>query len=342
MKKIGSMIAMLAAIGALMTGCGQKTTGAIQQEGNEELLQVYTSFYPLYDFAKKVGGDKVNVVNLVPTGVEPHDYEPSARNVASLEEADVFVYNGAGLETWVDKVLATLETEDLLVVEATQNIDLLTGHVHSHEEADHDHEEAHDEADHNHEEAHEEADHDHEAHHDHEGGTDPHVWTSIRNAKVEMENIKNAFVEADPENKAYYEANYERYAKEFDALDQQFTVTLSQFENRDIIVAHEAFAYLCQDYELNQVGIEGINADSEPNPERMAEIIEFAKTKEIKVIFFEELVSPKVAEAIAKEIGAQTMVLNPIEGLTEEQLDAGEDYLSVMAQNLEALKVALQ
>ena len=157
-----------------------------------------------------------------------------------------------------------------------------------------------------------------------------------------MENIKNAFVEADPANKDYYEANYEKYAAEFDALDKQFTETLSQFENRDIIVAHEAFGYLCDAYGLNQVAIEGLNSDSEPDPARMKEIVEFAKEKDIKVIFFEELVSPKVAETIAKEIGAETMVLNPIEGLTEEQLEAGEDYLSVMAQNLEALKVALQ
>ena len=337
MKKLGAMMLAMVTAGAMMTGCGTKATS--QPETVEDGLQVYTSFYPLYDFAKKVGGDKVNVVNLVPTGVEPHDYEPSARNIAGLEEADVFIYNGAGMESWVDKVLATLESTDLVVVEASDNIELLEGHTHSHdEEEDHVHE-----AEETH--THEEEDHAHETEeaHDHdEEGVDPHVWTSIRNAKIEMENIKNAFVEADPANKDYYEANYEKYAAEFDALDKQFTETLSQFENRDIIVAHEAFGYLCDAYGLNQVAIEGLNSDSEPDPARMKEIVEFAKEKDIKVIFFEELVSPKVAETIAKEIGAETMVLNPIEGLTEEQLEAGEDYLSVMAQNLEALKVALQ
>lgn len=339
MKKLGTILVAMMTAGVMMTGCGQTTTTTTTTtEGKEDCLQVYTSFYPLYDFATKVGGDKVNVVNLVPTGVEPHDYEPSARNIAALEEADVFIYNGLGMESWVDKVLATLETQDLVVVEAAENIELLTGHTHSHEheEGEGHSEEAHAEESHEHDEAHVEEEHEHEE------GVDPHVWTSIQNAKIEMENIKNAFVEADPENKDYYEANYATYAAQFDALDKEFADTLSQFENRDIIVAHEAFGYLCDAYDLNQVGIEGLNSESEPDPARMKEIVEFAKEKEIKVIFFEELVSPKVAETIAKEIGAQTMVLNPIEGLTQEQLDAGEDYLSVMKQNLEALKIALQ
>lgn len=349
MKKLGCLMMALLTAGALMTGCGQSkapteggeagdataeataqiaandeaaaATETAQDEESQGQLEVYTSFYPLYDFATKVGGDKVKVVNLVPAGVEPHDYEPSAKEVAALENADVFIYNGAGMESWTDKVLASLQNKDLKVVEASQNIDLLKGHAHEHEE----------------EGEHEEAEEEHD-----ENGFDPHVWISIKNAKVEMENIKNALEEADPDHKDYYEANYIEYAKKFDALDEKYKETLTPFENRDIIVAHEAFAYLCKDYDLNQVGIEGISADSEPDPARMAEIVDFAKEHQMKVIFFEELVSPKVAKAIAKEVGAEAMVLNPLEGLTEEQISAGEDYLSVMEQNLEALTKALQ
>lgn len=323
------MMALLTT-GALMTGCGQskpqgtEVEATSQIENAEDKLEVYTSFYPLYDFATKVGGDKVKVVNLVPAGVEPHDYEPSAKEVASLEKADVFIYNGAGMESWTDKVLAALQNQDLKVVEASQNIEFIEGHVHDHEEEEHE----------------EHKEDEHEEHEEH--GLDPHVWISIKNAKIEMENIKNALVEADPENKDYYEANYASYAEKFDALDQEFKETLAPFENRDIIVAHEAFGYLCKDYDLNQVGIEGISADSEPDPARMAEIVDFAKEHQMKVIFFEELVSPKVAKMVAKEVGAEAMVLNPLEGLTEEQLSAGEDYLSVMKQNLEALTKALQ
>ena len=130
-RKLGSILLAMAVGTGLMTGC----TGLDNQvENQEDKLQVYTSIYPLYDFATKVGGDKVNVVNLVPAGIEPHDYEPSARNIAQLEGADVFVYNGAGMESWVDKVLATLENTDLLVVEAVENTHLIEGHSHIHEE----------------------------------------------------------------------------------------------------------------------------------------------------------------------------------------------------------------
>jgi len=160
--------------------------------------------------------------------------------------------------------------------------------------------------------------------------------------KGKWKRIKNAFSQADPENKDYYEANFSKYAAEFDALDSEFKDTLSAFKNRDIIVAHQAFGYLCADYGLNQVAIEGLSADSEPDPARMAEIIRFAKEHDVKVIFFEELVSPKVAETIASAIGAETDVLNPIEGLSDEQLKSGDDYFSVMRQNLAALKAALE
>ena len=112
--------------------------------------------------------------------------------------------------------------------------------------------------------------------------------------------------------------------------------------NKDIIVAHKAFGYLCKAYGLNQIAIEGLMPDSEPDPARMEEIIQLAKKKKINTIFFEELVSPKVANTIAKEIGAKTEVLNPLEGLSEEQVDAGEDYFSVMRTNLKQIKNALE
>jgi len=145
-------------------------------------------------------------------------------------------------------------------------------------------------------------------------------------------------VQADPDNRDYYEANYAKYAADLDALDKEFRDTLSGLEKKDVIVSHEAFGYLCAAYGLNQVGIEGLSPDSEPDPARMAEITEFAKDHDVKVIFFEELVSSKVSETIADAIGAETAVLNPIEGLSDEQ----HDYFTVMRQNLQALKTALQ
>ena len=170
---------------------------------------------------------------------------------------------------------------------------------------------------------------------------DPHVWLAPENAKKEMENIKEALVSADPDHQEYYEKNYQTYAKKLDDLDAEYQEKLSDVKTRDVIAAHQAFGYLCQAYGLNQIGIEGLSADSEPDAPRMKEIVDFAKEHQVKTIFFEELVSPKVSETIAKEIGAQAKMLNPLEGLSDEELAAGADYFFVMESNLETLVEAL-
>ncbi len=492
MKRI---IAILMCAGMLMSALA--VTG-VAESAAEQKLSVYASFYPMYDFASKIGGDKVTVTNMVPSGMEPHDWEPTATDIVGLENADVFVYNGAGMEHWVEDVLAALSNKDLIAVEASSGIDLLAGHKHGdghhHESfteadvqdrtladfagdwqsiypymldgtldeavalaaeggemtfeemaayykrgfetdinrlviegdsitfhtdegettapyaydgfvfldyadlgaqsalyrfkatdavdgapkyllfADHNHEAG--PAEHFHlnfsedgtitteqtlekfatyfpasatgaqiaeamaehsspEEEEEEEDH-------HHGEYDPHVWLSPVNAKAEMERIKNALSQADPDNAAYYEANYAVYAAELDALNQEFRDALTPLANKDIVVAHQAFGYLCAEYGLNQVAIEGLSPDSEPDPARVAEIIEFGKEHAVRVIFFEELVSPKVAQTIADAIGAETDVLSPVEGLSDEQIAAGGDYFSVMRQNLEALVAALK
>lgn len=355
-------IMLLVSTALWFSGCNQQRESEVSETmPSENKLKVYTSFYPMYDFAEKIGGDKIELVNLVPVGAEPHDWEPTTGDIAELEEADMLIYNGAGMEHWVEDVVESLGNKELITVEASHGITLMEGHHHHHEgEEAHDHEhhegeEAHDHEHHEGEEAHnhehhegEEA-HDHEQHHqeeeahDHDhGGMDPHVWTSIRNAKKEMENIKNALVQADPSNAQFYEENYEAYSLKFDELDQKFEKTLSSLPNKNIVVAHEAFGYLCADYGLHQFGIEGLSPESEPNPTRMAQVVDFVKEKGVKTIFFEELVSPKVAEAVAKETGATTDMLNPLEGLTQEQLDNGLDYLAVQEMNLTALEKALK
>lgn len=299
---------------ALLSGCGQK-----KEADHSGKLSVMASFYPMYDLAVKIGGDKVDVTNMVPAGTEPHDWEPATKDITSLEKADVFVYSGAGMEHWAEDVLKTLKNKNLTVVEASSGITLMKGHEHEEGESK--------------EAAGEEHEH---------GEFDPHVWLSPVNAKKEMENIKDAFAKADPENEAYYQANYETYASKFDELDKKFKDTLSPLPNKSVVVAHEAFGYLCDAYGLTQMGIEGLTPDSEPDPARMAEVIDFVKENKVKTIFFEDLVSPKVAETIAKETGAKTEVLNPLEGLTDEQLKNGDDYFSVMEKNLTVLKEALE
>ena len=216
----------------------------------------------MYDFAKKIGGDKVEVINLVPAGTEPHDWEPSTKDLIEMEKSDIFIYNGAGMEQWVDDVLESLDTEELTSVEASKGIKLLKD-----------------------QDAHE---------HDHEH-----------------------------------------------KLDTLYKEETSKLTKKELVVAHEAFGYLCHAYGLEQMGIEGLSADDEPDPKQMSEVIRFAKEHQVKTIFFEELVSPKVAKTIAKETGANAKMLNPLEGLSNKKIKAGEDYFSVMKQNLAAIKEAL-
>lgn len=309
-NKAGLLLAALLIL-PFLAGCAGAPKAADSADGK---LLAYTSFYPMYDFAKKVGGDKAQVVNMTPDGTEPHDWEPTATDVAGLEKARVFIYNGAGLEHWVNDVLASLQNTELIAVETSQGVALLQGHSHE--------EDGPGEAE--------------------EPAYDPHVWLDPMNAKAQMEAIKNAFAQADPANAAYYEANYETYAAALDELDAQFREALLPLTKKELIVSHEAFGYLCAAYGLEQVGIEGLTPDSEPDPAHMAEIIDFAKARDVKVVFYEALSSPKVAEAVARAIGGQTAALSPLEGLSDEQRAAGDDYFDVMRQNLAAIKAALQ
>ncbi len=311
MKRTPKIAAILVCAVLIFTGCNIRQAEQVQAEGK---LSVYASFYTMYDFAKKICGDKADITVMVPDGTEPHDWEPAAADIAGLQNADLFIYNGAEMEHWAEDVLASLDASALIVVEASKGIALREG---AHEEAE-------------------------EAEEDEHDGIDPHVWLDPNNAKMELATIKNAFVQADAENASYYEANYEKWAKEFDALDEVFRTALSGLPKKEIIVSHEAYGYLCAAYGLTQIGIEGLAPDSEPDPGRMAEIINLAREKGVTTIFFEELLSPDVANAIAAETGANTAVLSPVEGLTDEERASGADYLSVMRKNLAALQEALQ
>ncbi|MBO4747698.1 MAG: zinc ABC transporter substrate-binding protein [Clostridiales bacterium] len=292
----------------------------------EGKVKVVATIFPMYDFAKRIGGDKVAVKMMIPAGTEPHEWEPSTQDMLMLEEADLFVYNGAGMEPWAEDILGSVQNKDLVALEASKDIALLkTAEVHDME--DHDHEEDHDEDEHEHE---------HEHHH-HHGEYDPHVWLSPKNAEAEMTAIAEALIAIDEENADTYRKNLEEAKKACEELDGAFAEALQPYEGGYIVVAHEAYGYLCRDYGLKQIGIEGVSADQEPDAARMREIIDKVDEYGIKCIFFEELVDPKVAQTIADEAGCRTMALSPLDGLSKEDIDSGRDYFSVMQDNLNAL-----
>lgn len=359
-------LGLLFSLTLIVTGCGQKSAsdantssaGAankVTTESEAAKLNVQVSFYPMYEFTKNVAGDLADVHTLVPAGMEPHDWEPTPQDIASIEKADVLVYNGAGMESWMDQVTGSLSNASLIQVEASKGINLLKGGEHDHHHGDseateHDHDHANEanteEHAHDHEDEATTEEHDHNAEaeegHDHDhGGLDPHVWLSPALAIKEVRNIEAGLAQAAPEHAEQFKQNADAYVAQLESLNQDFKAAVADSKRKDFITQHAAFGYLAQEYGLQQVPIAGLSPEQEPSAAQMASVIDFAKEHQVKTIFFETLVSSKVSETIASEVGAKTAVLNPIEGLTEEEIAAGMDYISVMRQNLEALKLAL-
>ncbi|KWX86403.1 hypothetical protein AMQ83_19135 [Paenibacillus riograndensis] len=356
-----SLAAMLVA-----SGCGSKNTASNAEEAapassataetaaaetavKTDKLDIKVSFYPMYEFTKNIVGDLADVETLIPAGIEPHDWEPTAQDMAEISAADVLVYNGAGMEGWAQQVIDSAKGTHLVGVEARKGLDSMEGveedAEHHADEEDHDNETgAHaEEADHNHEAdwtAEEGHDHGHGHDHDH-GGLDPHVWLAPSLAIKEVRTIEAALAAASPENAAAFQTNSDAYIAKLEQLDQDFKAGLKDTKRKDFITQHAAFGYLAKEYGLTQVPIAGLSPEQEPSAAQMAKIVEFAKAHKVKTIFFETLVSSGVADTIAGEIGAKSAVLNPIEGLTEADRSSNLDYLGIMRQNLEALKTAL-
>lgn len=269
---------------------------------NTEKVQVYTSMYPLEDFAKKIGGEYVNVTNLVPPGTEPHDFELSAKERVKLTNADVLAYNGAGFEDWIEKAAQTLDTKKTTIVNTSEALPLF-------KKAN--------------------------------GKTDPHIWLDPQLAKAQARSICNALVKVDQTHAKNYENNYVRLAKQFDQLDKEYKEMVSVAPKREFVVSHSAFHYLAKRYGLEQIAVTGISPMEEPSPKELQNLINTMKEHQVNYIFFETLASNKLANVIKKEVGAKSLILNPLEGLTKEELAQGEDYFSVMKKNKENLAIAL-
>jgi zinc transport system substrate-binding protein len=269
-------------------------------------LQVTASFYPLYFFAQQIGGDKAEVVNMTPAGAEPHEYELTPQDLARIENSRLLILNGNGLEPWGENIKENTDPSRTLLVVAGEG---LAGKKIS------------------------------------ENGSeiiDPHVWLSPPLAEKMTEKILAGFVSVDPKNKNYYETQAANLRSRLADLDQEFRAGLSNCARRDIITSHAAFGYLAAAYDLRQVAIAGLSPDAEPSSQALSSIADFSRTHDVNYIFFESLVSSKLAVTLAQEIGAKTLTLNPLEGLTDKEIAAGENYFTVMKSNLANLKIALQ
>jgi zinc transport system substrate-binding protein len=269
-------------------------------------IKVTTSFYPMAEFARQVGGDKVDVTTMVKPGTEPHDYDPAPGDLAHLYQSRLFVYNGAGLEKWVDRVQPDLAANHITAVKASSGIPLRSTAPGSDET-----------------------------------GADPHVWLDPVLAQQEVANIEAGLVQADPTNAAYYHDHASQFKAKLAHLDRSYHDGLMTCARRDIITSHQAFGYLGDRYHLDVLTLSGLSPDAEPTPQQLAAAAQFARDHQVKYIFFETLASPKLSETVAREVGAQTLVFNPLEGLTDDQIAAGANYLTVQQDNVNHLRIAL-
>ncbi|MFJ8260094.1 metal ABC transporter substrate-binding protein [Peribacillus asahii] len=314
MKKLKRLLCAIIGCFIILSGCSNgKQVSNEKGKEDPEKLQIITTFYPMYYFTKQITGNLANVEILIPNGVEPHDWEPTSKDMINMQEADVFIYNSRYFETWTEKVLDSIDSSNLNVVEASNGIGLMDSNI---EEEQHDHE-------------------------DSEAMKDPHVWLSPILAQKEVDNIAEVLEKADPKNKEQYEKNADAFKAELTDLDKLYKGTIDKAPRKEFVTQHAAFGYLAKQYGLTQIPIAGLSPDVEPTLAKLAELTEMMKKKKIEVVYFEELTSPKVAKTLANETGAKTEVLNPLEGLTKDEQEQGLDYIGVMEKNLEALKVAL-
>jgi zinc transport system substrate-binding protein len=269
-------------------------------------IKVSASIYPLGYFAQQILGSYGTVTTITPAGIEPHDYEPTPADVAAMNQSAVVVLNGGGVEVWANTIQDQLKGSQAQLVIASNgltNRNLTADGV---------------------------------------TGVDPHVWLDPILAKQEAQRIAEAIIASDPANKSDYSKNEQKLLDMLDSLDRAYKSGLRTCVMRDIITSHLAFGYLAEQYDLQQVGIAGLSPDEEPSPAQLVDIAQFVKERNVRTIFFESLISPKLAETIARETGATTAELNPIEGLTTDQIKRGENYQTVMLKNLANLQEAMQ
>jgi zinc transport system substrate-binding protein len=262
---------------------------------------IVASFYPLYEFARHVAGDQGKVTLLVPPGTEPHDWEPAPADVVRVQSARIFLYNGGGFESWADRLLDQGRPGGPRVVKAAQGLTSLEA----------------------------------------EGHPDPHVWLDPLLARAQVEAIRAALAAVDPGRAEVYGANASAFSRRLLELHERFDTGLARCARREIVVSHAAFAYLAHRYRLVQVPIMGLAPDAEPSPAGLAALTRQAQRLRVTHVFFEALVTPKLAETLAHEIGAKVLVLDPVEGLTKEEERTGVGYIELMDANLKNLETGL-
>lgn len=342
MKK--KILAMILVFGIFVTGCAKNNeksntnsnnSNQTSQSENKDKETIYASFYPIYNLTKQIAGDKFNVKSFTNLNTEVHDFEPSAKDMADLSKAKVLFLNGAGLESWQEKISESSKVE---IVDTSKGINLIEN-THEDEKEDVDNHEDNEKDEDSEKEEHEHEDG--EEHH-HHGAYDPHIWLSPKNGIIQAKNIAEKLSEIDPENKDYYEKNFEKIKKELEEIDKEYEKKLENKENKKFLVDHEAFSYLARDYGLIQVPLTSITSTSETDAKTMKNAIDYVKKEKITAIFYEKGESDKNVKTLADELSLDAKAINTIEYASDDDLKNEKTYQELIRENFEIMESSLK
>ncbi|MGB9081654.1 MAG: zinc ABC transporter substrate-binding protein [Desulfuromonadaceae bacterium] len=285
-------------------------------------LQVVTTLFPLYDFARTIAGGKAQVTMLLPPGVEPHTFEPKPEDMIRISRAGLFIYTSRYMEPWAEKIVTGIDSRTLRVVNAGERVSYRSGVSRD----EHDHQQNGEGA----------------RNHDRKG-IDPHIWLDFANAARMVETILDGFIAADPVNSGVYRQNAEALKTRLAALDDRYKQSLSSCSTRKLLHGgHNTFGYLAGRYGLEYHALSGISSDSEPSAERMVALVREIRSSGARYLFAEELLSPRLTETLAQEAGVEVLMLHGAHNLSRDDLSRGVTFFDLMDRNLEQLQKGLQ
>ena len=286
-------------------------------------VSVVTTIFPYYDFTRSIAGDKADIKLLLSPGSEPHSYEPSPSDIVAIENCDIFIYNGGESDEWVESVLDSIENKNMKVMRMMDYVDLLYEQSVDHDEHEHEDGDEHE--------------------HEHGEEYDEHIWTSVKNAEKLTNAIYDEMCVSDSANKAVYSSNRDSYLSKLQALDSEISDIVSNAKRNTVVFGDRfPFLYFVTDYSLEyECAFPGCSSETEPSISTVTHMIDFTRENKIPVVFYLEFSNGKVAKLISEDTGAKTMLFSSCHNVTKDEFADGATYISLMEQNANALKEAL-
>lgn len=313
---------LIASLALVLVACGQTTDDTSQEDGS---LKIVTTFYPMQALTEAVVGDSADV-SVMMENTDAHDYEPSAKDIAAVNEADVFIYNSEDMETWVATMLESIDNPDLLVIEAAEDVERIDDEVETIDG----------------EESEEEHDHEEEGH-DHSHEVDPHTWLDPVNAITQAKTISAGLTDLNAEDADIYEANLTDFETALTALNDQYQTQFAAADNKTFLTQHAAFGYLANRYDLNQVAVTGLTDSAEPSPQRVAAIVDYIEENNLEAIYTQTGGASDIADTIASEADISVGELQSMETVDTATYPANaEGFIQIMQENLESLSQAIK